>query len=475
MGAPSKQATATRTASEFDVTRLRAMIRPPRSGANVNAWTLEQIRGARDDQMRGYFARAAQLAQATRTDDALQVAFENRLAPQKCLPVAMEPAKKANTRATSIAKEGDALFGQKGIGIRPETTNDIEGDLVNHGVAFGYVVVTPREDGSRVDFTLRHWPIEFVRWDDQYQCFFARLDPQSPEAPSGDTEVETPVNARNPFGVYEVPITHADGRWVVFTEHETKPWTHGAIVPAALVWARHAYAVRDWAKGSVAHGNAKIVGELPQGVPLQDEEGALTAEAAAFVTLLQSMASDDAPVGITPSGAKVQFVYNNSTAWQVWKELSDNAEKAAARIYLGTDGTLGAQGGAPGVDITKLFGVATTRVQGDLTTIERGIYEGVIAPWCAINFGDSSLAPRRVYVRPDEDQAAVADARRARREAFDAAVKRARENGYVVDAAFLEELADEFDVPAPRLPTPAAAPTLAPIPGATPAQTPPGA
>jgi hypothetical protein len=145
----------------------------------------------------------------------------------------------------------------------------------------------------------------------------------------------------------------------------------------------------------------------------------------------------------------------------VWHELVLNAEKAAARIYLGTDGTLGAQGGAPGVDITALFGVATTKVQGDFQCIERALLTGLIEPWCALNFGDSTLAPTRRYLLPDPDE----DARRAsvgtRRSAFFADIKASRDNGFEITQAYVEATAKAYDVDAPLLPKQSAkAPTI---------------
>lgn len=440
MGAPSKRAKVVRGAKEFDANRLQTQVNPPKGNSGSVAWSLEDIFSARDMQMAGTFYRPARLAEAMRTDDALFVAYENRLAPQRCLPVSIVPSKGA--RAAAIANEAEALFGQKGIAIRPETVDDIHGCLVNHGIAFATNVMTPREDGSRVDIEMHAWPIENVRWNSYKRCFIARTE-------EGEED-----------------IVHGDGRWVVFSDHEIEPWKYGAILPGALVWARHAFAVRDWAKASVAHGNAKVIGEMPEGMALQDADGNLTAESAAFLELLKAIGSADAPVGIRPAGSKTDYLTNNSSAWQVWSELVANAEKAAARIYLGTDGTLGTQGGAPGVDIQALFGVALTKVQGDLACLERGILTGVIEPWCAINFGDSSLAPSRVYEIPDADE----DARRAsfatRNQALFADVKAAKEAGFAITPEYVANLAKQHGVPAPSI---AAAPAVAPATETTPA------
>ncbi len=447
--AKTKRASKVRSGAEFAVGKLAAAIKRQHSPGNVYSWTLEDIVAARNAQARGDFSLPARLAVSMRTDDALAVAYENRLAPQRCLGVELEPANE-KPKALSIAEEAEALFGDEGIGITPETCADIHGCLVNHGVAFATVTAVPREDGSRVDFFATYWPIEHVRWDENDRTYKTRVH--------HDTAITE--------GVGDVPITHGDGRWIVFSKHEHQPWTQeAALLPAALVWARHAFAVRDHAKGSLSHGNAKVVGEMPEGVRLQDEEGALTVEAAAFLELLRAIASADTPVGIRPSGAKTEYITNGSTAWQVWTELSANAEKAAARIYLGTDGTLGTDGGAPGIDITQLFGVATTRVQGDLWAMSRGFKSGLIDIWTAVNFGDSTLAPTRVYKIPDADADALRASLAERRAAFYADIAAAKANGFEVSQAYVEAIAERYQLDAgtvPQLPpaTASKAPTI---------------
>ena len=416
-----------------------AALRPPPTATGAYSWSLAEIVSARNAQMAGRFKLAARLAESMRTDDAIHVARSNRLAPQRCVKVELVPAKRAG--GAKIANEADALFGQQGVGISPDTMRDIHDCLVVHSVAFGLAVPTPRPDGSRVDYYLSYWPIEFVRWDPYDRVFKTQVD-----------------------GGFEETICHGDGRWVVFQEGEHEPFKNASLLAAAMVWSRHAFAVRDWSKSSIAHGSAKVVGEMPAGVALQKADSSgnsvPTDEAAAMLELLRSIASSDAPVGLRPAGSKTDFLTNTSTAWQVFAELVANAERSAARIFLGTDGVLGASGGAPGVDISALFGVATTKVQADLACIERGLQTGLIEIWTAVNFGDSKLAPYRRYMVPDADADADRASRATRRAAFHADIKEARANGFVVDQAYVNAVAEQYDVPAPLLPV-AKAPTIA--------------
>jgi phage gp29-like protein len=434
--APRKRAQKSRQSAEFPVGRLMSEIEPPRNtaGSSAYTWTIDQIRAARDAQLRGDFARPAQMAASMRTDDALFTAYDNRLAPQRCIDVAIVPSPTGpQEKARMIAGEAEALFGRDGIALPHGVIADINGDIANHGLAVAICHYQPRDDGSRVDVFVDHWPIEFVRWD--------------PISRQLVTKVEVAAGSR-----YDVPITHGDGRWAVFANHSSRPWQQGAcILSAALIWARHAHGVRDWARGSTSHGNAKVIGEMPEGMPIRKHDGTLTQEAEDFMTLLRAVASLESPVGLRPAGAKTDYVTNTSNALQVWHELVTNAEKAAARVYLGTDGTLGAQGGAPGVDIATLFGVATTKVQGDLRCIERGLLTGVIEPWCAINWGDSSLAPSRRYMMPDADADAVRRQYAGAAAAFHEDVRLHRENGFELTQDVVNELAERYGVRPPTI------------------------
>ena len=443
--ATAKRAKKIRSASEFNPARLSAALRPPMPGLGAYSWTLDEIRDARDQQLRGQFCTPARMAESMRTDDALFTAYENRLAPARCIGVEMVPA--AGAGGKRIAAEAEALFGQNGVGVRSDALADINGCLANHGLAVGVCTHTARADGSRVDVELHSWPIEYVRYDPVLRSLVTQIDPATP------AEQVAREAGTDRYSTIEIPITHGDGRWVVFQKHEYEPWKQEAcILSAALIWARHAHAVRDWARGSSSHGNAKVVGEMPEGMALSDEDGALTVQAAAFLELLQAIASLDMPVGIRPAGSKTDLITNTSTAWQVWDALAINAEKAAARIYLGTDGMLGSVGGAPGVDIATLFGVAVTKVQGDLACLERGLMTGVIEPWAAVNFGSSALAPRRRYLMPDADEQAMREAYGKRSADFHADIKARRDAGHVIDQALLDELASRYDVIAPQLP-----------------------
>lgn len=436
-----------RRAGEFDIARLASTLTPQATKQDVYTWEIPTIRSARDDQLKGKFFYPARLAEAMRTDDALATAYRYRIAPQDSISTILQPATGAASSGPHTA-DTVAAEASSGVHIQDGALNDISGCLANHGIAIGYNSRAAREDGSRIDLEFRSWPIEQVRWDATRQLLVTRVDGLSDEEAARARAV-----LRQSVSAYtEIPIVHGDGRWVVFQKHAIDPWKQdAAILPGGLVWARHAFAARDWAQGSASHGSAKIVGELAEGVSLTDAEGSLTVEAAAFLSMLQAMVSGNAAYGIRPFGAKTEFVSNTSSAWQVWSALIENAERAAARVYLGTDGILGAKGGAPGVDIQALFGVAVTIVSSDLNCIMRGLHSGTYQPWAAINFGDSRLAPIRAYQIPDLDEDAVRESFAKRNNALFVDLKSAKDAGCIVDQPYVDALSGLHGVPAPKL------------------------
>jgi hypothetical protein len=405
-----------RAASEFVTARANA-VAPPRAKQGHFCWDLESIRAARDAQMLGKFELPVRLAESSRTDDAIFTAYHNRIAPLSCIETKLVHAEGARG-ASAAAKAARSVF------VTRDVLAGIDGTLANHGIAIGYNEHETDEAGTTVDFRLTEWPLEFVEWDASRECLWTRTRDAS-----------------------RVDIVHGDSRWTVFRKFRTKPWLQEAcILPAAMVWGAHGNGISDWAGASRAHGLAQIMGELPEGVALFDASGVPTPEAQAFLTMMQRLVSGDAGAGIKPAGSKTEFLANGSTAWQVFSELIVNREKAAARIYLGTDAILGSVGGAPGVDIATLFGVATTKVQGDLEAIESALRTGVYEPWAAINEGSSRYAPHLKYQLPDPDLDAKRAERASCRTRLVAAIKEMREAKLEVSQATVNALAIEFGV-----------------------------
>lgn len=421
----TKRARKIRQANE--IKRVTTALTTPKWDTGVFSWSLADIRAARDAQMRGEFRLAAALADSFKTDDAMFVALKNRLDALDA--IGFELTIGEGPKAECILRDAMGLYGPDGCAVTADTMRDIRADRINHGVGIGHIVQVARENGSRIDFYLEHWPIKHVRFDKTKRKLVTRVDGHTGEA----------------------EINHGDGEWVVFATSETEPWKKdAAVLPGALVWAAHAFAANDWAKGSRSHGNAKVVGEMPEGYAIEDD-GGITREAQQFLALLNAVANDDGPSGLKPFGSKLEYLTNNSSAWQVWESLMVNREKAAARIYLGTDGILGAQGGAPGVDITALFGVSAIIVQGDLKKDRASLGSGFYAPWAATNYGCSEGVFSITYLMPDQDEETVRSNYAERDSKFHATIKVAKENGFLFNQKFVDKVALKYGIEAPLL------------------------
>jgi hypothetical protein len=406
-GARSKRASTVRGSGEFDLARMVERLRPTRQpNVGGTTWVHETIRAARDAQMRGHFYLPKQLAAIQKTDDGLFSALRNRLAPTTNLPVVMRPANDSS-RARAVCAEAEAQFGQQGIAIRPDTIVNAHEDLANHGLFVLCGSVTPRPDGSRVDARIDYWPLQHV-WYDHHK-----------------RELKTRTEERG-----EETICHGDGRWIVGQVCQTDPWQSGATIATANIWEDRAFGKRDRARASTSHGNAKMVGELPPEIPIDSPEGA------AFLQMLATM-HEALPYGLRPSGSKMEMLVNTSSSWQIFQEIIKGSLGDGARIYLGHDGSTSAIGGNYIKD-GLLYGVTVSIVENDLAIIRRALFEGAIVPWTAVNFGDSTLAPSRDYEMPDADADARDDSLIKRRKAAGDEVKAARENGIVVDQAFID-------------------------------------
>lgn len=396
---------------------------PQRRQAPTYSWTMERIREARDAQMSGNFGPAVALAQATKTDDAIFTAYHNRIAPQSAIRA--DVIAHASTRGAEVVAKL-----KRSVTVERSVLGGIGGRLADHGLAIGYNMQTPNDAGTCVDFRLTEWPLEHVRWDNHLETLYTQTrDGQ------------------------RVNVTHGDGRWTVFAKFQEKPWLEdAAILPVALIWAAHAEGVADWAGTAATHAMAKIIGELPEGHAARQQDGTLTPQASAFLTMLEDIVSGRSGAAIQPFGSKVDFIANTSTAWQIFMELLQNREKAAARVYTGTDASLGSVGGAPGVDIATLFGVAATKVQGDFDALEQGVNVGVYQPWTAINYGDTRLSPALKYQMPDPDSEKKSAENSSAYTRLTDAITALRAVGLAVDQEMISVLAGKFGVsPVPVL------------------------
>lgn len=445
--ARTKKATVTRTSDEFDVGDfLNVQIAPPRSDQITSGWDPAAMRKARLDLQQGQFAQPAALLTQVLTDPACFASFENRLAPIRGLGVEIIPKgdKAPTARARRQADEAEPLYGDRGISLSLPTSVTMNKNLAAFGLAVAVQNYVARPDGTRIDPVITAWPQQHLRWNRATKVLQTLTD-------AGEI----------------VDIVHGDGRWIVARKEEIDPWKSGALVALAGTWMDRAYGIRDRARSSITHGNAKILGELPAGVKLlgKDSNGAtvLTTEAKAMLRLLTDMLSGLA-AGIRPAGSKVDYLVNSSQAWEIWRNIIEGDAADIAAILLGSFGN--AKGGNSYVKDSYLFGVRNDIVEGDLYGIGDAIHTGSILPWAAINFGDSDSAPLREYKLPDADQEARIASLTEAMVGFFAVLKSARDSGVELTQEWIDDLANKYEIPTVALPViaPVAEPAPAPPP-----------
>lgn len=399
--------------------------RAPRRSQIAAQWdSVAAIQSARAQQQIGQFEIPYLLARTIRTDDAIFPARGNRLAAISAVSAGWEPA--PGVRGDFIARQA-----KQRITVSRATIKALAGTLLDHGVAFAYITHETDPDGRWINFRVKEWCIRHVKWDDSIE--------------------EYVTNVRD--GLEREVIRHGDGRWVVISKSDSEPWAEEAtLLAAAIVYASHATVIRNWNRSTDTHGSSKVIGTLGEGRSTHLSDGTLTREADALITMLNDIVSNpDVFAGILPHGATAESIFDGSTNWQVFDALAGSREKAAARIYCGNDGTLGSQGGAPGVDISALFGVTSTLLQGDAEAISRAFHSGISVPWTALNFGESRHAATWYFALPDPD----AEKRQAQRAGAEgrlmAAIEARKKNGLQVDQKVVDELALAMGVSPPPI------------------------
>lgn len=334
-----------------------------------------------------------------------------------------------------IRCEAEDTFCSDGVAISPGVLTDVFEGLAMSGLYVCQNVWTTREDGSRDDVAMVPFPLEFVEWSEPDRCLYAWT-----------------VEGR-------IPIVHGDGRWVVFAASESEPWSNGAIVALANLWVEQRYARSDRLLNSESHGDAKWIGTLPEGVPIDSQEGRdLLAEMERLYEPRRAM--------LKPFGSEVERVEAVSQMYQIFPSILDSNGKDAQRVLLGQDGTMTNAGGNY-IKALTLFSVRMDLVEADLSCVGRGLSTGVLRPWSIRNFARYD-GLQYSWLMPDPDQDARRESIAKQVDAFNKAVKEYRENGFVIDQALVDRLAKSYGVDAPTLATSVGDATAA-TPGTNPA------
>lgn len=200
-------------------------------------WTINQIRQALYAHENGDFASSAQLADQLRRDPRIFATLDTRVLGALGLPYSTLPSDEATSRtqAEEIATRVSAWW----FRCIPESVlADVLRNVVLMGFAVGELIwseVWVPSSRNVGDYELRprlriHHP-SFVRYD---------------SARDGGWYLQTLDG--------EERIRPGDGRWVLFSNGDDRPWMNGAIRALAVAYKIRTEAQRDWARRNEIDG-----------------------------------------------------------------------------------------------------------------------------------------------------------------------------------------------------------------------------
>lgn len=383
------------------------------------AWTYDDIVAARDAQVLGKFKQPVALARSLLTEPAIYAAQLNRIAPHRGLPKTIGCDHEIRGTPASIMEEARQVFASDAsVALSTGTQADAFDFLSFHALQVEQIHWEPRADGSRLDAFVTPWPLEATEWSETDRSLIAQTT-------AGRCRIE-----------------HGDGRWIVTAKHTEQPWRWGALVALAGLWSDIAFGRRDRSKNAESHGEDKWIGTMPEGLPLDSDE------AAAMEQQLLKL-YEFRRVMIKPFGSEVERNEAMGQNWQIFKEIIESDTKDVQRILLGQDGSMTNTGGNY-VKAWGLFGVRNDIIESDLSTRGACISTGLLRPWSLINFGRWDRLAFK-WLIPDADEDARRESIATRRRAFFEAVEASKRSGFAVDQAYVDQLAAEYGISAPRL------------------------
>lgn len=367
-------------------------------------------------------------------DPRISSARAQRVATPTTLPWAVDPSELGNGRGISriAAEEAEYAICGASPAIPPHIVRRGVDDLVDYGVAIFQIIWTPTKDGTRLNYRLEPWPMQYIWWNSLLRCYQA-------------TTAEGLVTVR-----------HGDGHWLVLEAHGIESWLFGVLRSLAMTWADRTYGIRYRSQHAAAHGSPAPIGKLPGRIPINSPQGV------AFQALVRQL-RDGRGAGVIPEGAEIEsYEPKGTSTGAVFRQIVDCSDSDIAIGYLGSDGT---QKKGPVYTPPMLEGVRFDLVELDAMTVDACLNSGLLPIWAAANFGDAAVAPmfRRVLPDPEADERVTSNSRR--HDALTRAIAEYRTAGFMIDQPFVDRLARDYDVDAPTLsPTPPAAQPAVPLP-----------
>lgn len=392
----------------------------------LGRWSIPQIMEIRDLQSRGQFRTPAKLARSFKTDGACNAALLNRIAPHRGLPreiVKCDPGGHAARDGGLVDQVSDIateLYGDSGTMLSPSFLKDANEYLAMFGFAVFQNVPVPHFDPDtglqdRIDLRPEVFPMEYLEW----------------------FESESTLYALTTEG--RIPVIHGDGLWGVIGADELEPWTWGALMALALIYADRTIGVRTRAANAQSAGDSKWIGELPPGQPVKGVVGqSLKTQ---MTTLYQNQR-----VVLIPNGSKVTRSESVFRAFEIFKAIIDSNNVDAFLVLIGQRGPTDS---SQRLSAQQLFGVRNDIVEADLKGMARGVNQATVRVWQLLNYKRADLIEGIRWLIPDADEDARREMIGKRWDAFNKHVTDLRSNYFVIDQALTDGLAKTYGLPSP--------------------------
>lgn len=374
----------------------------------IESWTVETVKSALSQFLRGDFNRVSQMVDAMCADDKIFDSLDARILSVVGLEVDMVSADNSGSKGEKIAAEAAGWW----YDAVPEwVTRDMLKWAIMLRAAAAEMVWVAKGKGPAA----KRWVPKVVTHHPQ----FLRFD---------ETKQQFTLSTRDGL----LPITPGDGRWLLWTPAGPRGWSMGAVRPLAVPWLIRTFVRSDWAKRAEFVGGGAIMAKVPK-----SEQKAEVINA--FVQQLRRLGKNS--VVKIPEGFDVVFDALGELQSEGFAKLAEHAEKAItlALRHVSLTTSMDGNGSNAAAKTHRAMGQGYDQAECDgLATFER---EQVLGPWAEFNHGDRDLAPWPLRdAAPPEDTKASADTMKAFVEALRGFVAL----GVPVD---VPALAERFGVP----------------------------
>lgn len=337
---------------------------------------LYQVKAAIRELENGQLRTSALVVDAMTRDDRLEGILLQRTKALSSLPLNFTDG--VNPKAAAAAKEVTANF--KSWASAASLTEMLKWGVML-GVSFGQVLWEVVDGLLTPKLKVWHPMHAYWRWDTRSWWMVAE------------------------GGVIEVKP--GDGQWLVFTPYgEERAWMMGGVRSLYVPWLLRQWALRDWGRWSEVYGSPIRKVSTPIAAEESDKQRFLRE-----VAQLGASSTIRLPTAADPTQKfDVELVEAASTGYDGFDKLLAKCESSMAITVLGQNLSTEVTGGSYAAASVHAS-IRNDILESDAQSLASCLYEQLLKPWAALNFGDPKAAPIPAWVTsPPEDRKEAGDA-----------------------------------------------------------------